>query len=105
MPVQHAYALGIVILAPITFLLAFGLSLRLSRGYLSALTAAGFLVIGGNLRFLGLLGGQTEGAANRLGIFNSQTIQGLIQTIFTPSQAPVSYTHLRAHETGRNLVC
>ena len=23
----------------------------------------------------------------------------------TPGPVPVSYTHLRAHETGRNLVC
>src|SRR5674476_630480 len=25
--------------------------------------------------------------------------------LFTPDAGPVSYTHLRAHETGRNLVC
>ena len=27
------------------------------------------------------------------------------QVISTTTQTPVSYTHLRAHETGRNLVC
>src|SRR5678809_1812587 len=26
-------------------------------------------------------------------------------SIWTPAGSPVSYTHLRAHETGRNLVC
>ena len=28
-----------------------------------------------------------------------------IADVQTPLQTPVSYTHLRAHETGRNLVC
>ena len=27
------------------------------------------------------------------------------QVLFTDKKNPVSYTHLRAHETGRNLVC
>ena len=29
----------------------------------------------------------------------------LEQQLFPPAPAAVSYTHLRAHETGRNLVC
>src|SRR5678809_1807804 len=30
---------------------------------------------------------------------------GLLWGFFIATTAPVSYTHLRAHETGRNLVC
>src|SRR5678809_12516 len=29
----------------------------------------------------------------------------LVKVAFTNKGGPVSYTHLRAHETGRNLVC
>ncbi len=29
----------------------------------------------------------------------------LRQAVTTDATVPVSYTHLRAHETGRNLVC
>ena len=35
----------------------------------------------------------------------SQGIQPLLSRAFGQGQDPVSYTHLRAHETGRNLVC
>src|SRR5674476_1671360 len=30
---------------------------------------------------------------------------GEVQAKLTQLESPVSYTHLRAHETGRNLVC
>ena len=35
----------------------------------------------------------------------SGTLNGAIRLIFSHNPKPVSYTHLRAHETGRNLVC
>ena len=31
--------------------------------------------------------------------------EGLLFRLYLPGHIPVSYTHLRAHETGRNLVC
>jgi len=83
-PVQAGYALLIAVFAPLAFLLAFGLTLRLSGNYLSALTAACLLVVGGNLRFIGLLAAG-DGTVARLQVFNSQTIQGLLQMMFTPS--------------------
>ena len=30
---------------------------------------------------------------------------GVVTLLAFPAASPVSYTHLRAHETGRNLVC
>jgi hypothetical protein len=83
--VQQGYALAIAFFSPLTFLLAFALTLRLSRSFLSALAAAAFVVVGGNLRFLGLLAGGSGNPAAHLQVFNSQTIQGLLQMMFTPS--------------------
>lgn len=85
LPVQEGFALAVALFAPLAFLLAFGLTLRLSRSYVSALLAAGFAVVGGNLRFIGVFGADLGNAASRLQVFNSQTIQGLLQMMFTPS--------------------
>ena len=84
-PVATAWALLIVVLAPSTFLLAFALMARLARNYWSALLAAVLLVAGGNLRFLLFLTGKATGAAGALRVFNSQSVQSLLQLIFTPS--------------------
>ena len=85
-PVQFAYALSIVILVPCAFLLAFALLARLARNYWAALLGASFLIAGGNLRFLLLFAGKHD-ALGALQAFNSQTVQGLLQLIFTPSHA------------------
>src|SRR5674476_1581212 len=42
--------------------------------------------------------GTSTTASSRIG-------RGRWTTSFMPSSRSVSYTHLRAHETGRNLVC
>jgi hypothetical protein len=86
-PVAVGFALNIVWFAPAAFLLSYALVLRLSRHYFAALFAAAFLVVGGNLRFFNLLGADLSSPASRLQVFNSQTIQGLLQMVFTPSHA------------------
>lgn len=86
-PVAVGFALNIVWFAPAAFLLAYALVLRLSRQYFAALASAVCLVVGGNLRFFNLLGADLSSPAGRLQIFNSQTIQGLLQMVFTPSHA------------------
>jgi hypothetical protein len=87
MPVQQGFALTIAVLAPCAFLLIFALTLRLARSYFSALAAACFVLVGGNLRFINLFGGHLGNAVSRLQVFNSQTVQGLLQLMFTPSHA------------------
>jgi hypothetical protein len=87
LPVATGFAINIVLLAPATFLAAFAIGLRVSRSFWSATMAGALVVIGGNLRFLNLAGASLEHAANRLQVFNSQTIQGLLQMVFTPSHA------------------
>src|SRR5678810_1487028 len=51
---------------------------------------------------------------NRLGIVGGHVVRDVTPALdvipasrypFPPGDMPVSYTHLRAHETGRNLVC
>lgn len=86
-PVQTACALNIAILAPCAFLLAFALLARLSRNYWGSLLGALVLIAGGNLRFLLLLGVKPLDAIGALQALNSQTVQGLLQLIFTPSHA------------------
>jgi hypothetical protein len=85
--VQKSWALYVTLLAPCSFLLAFALLSRLSRNYWGALLGASILVAGGNLRFLNLLTGDYTGALGSLQALNSQTVQGLIQMVFTPSHA------------------
>jgi hypothetical protein len=85
LPIEKGFALLIVVFAPATFLLAFGLAQRLSRGFWPGFLAACFVVLGGNLRFLGLLAHWPRDAAHGLEAFNSQTIQGMLQAMFTPS--------------------
>ena len=43
----------------------------------------------------------------RMTLEQADLLEAYLQTLKGVSQAavPVSYTHLRAHETGRNLVC
>ena len=84
-PVQTGFALNIAILAPCAFLLAFALLARLARNYWSALLGATFLVAGGNLRFLLFLSGRFPGVDGALQVFNSHSIQSLLQLVFTPS--------------------
>jgi hypothetical protein len=86
-PVQLGFALNIVILAPCAFLLAFALVSRLARNYWAGFFAAAFLIAGGNLRFLLLLTGHYHGVGGALQVFNSHSVQGLLQLIFTPSHA------------------
>ena len=86
-PVTTGFAINIVWFAPAAFLLAYALVLRLSRQYFAALAAAVCLVVGGNLRFFNLIGADLGSPASRLQVFNSQTIQGLLQMVFTPSHA------------------
>ncbi|HWA08463.1 MAG TPA: hypothetical protein VG838_03260 [Opitutaceae bacterium] len=85
LPVQDAWGWYVAILAPCAFLLAFATMARLARNYWSALLAAILLSAGGNLRWLLFLTGKYAGAAGALQVFNSQTIQGLLQLAFTPS--------------------
>ncbi len=80
-----ACALNIVLFAPCTFVLAFALLARLSRNYWAALFGASFLIVGGNLRFLLFLTGKYTGLVGALQVFNSQTVQSLLQLMFTPS--------------------
>ncbi len=85
LPVQQAWAVLIVVLAPVTFLLAFALMTRLSRSFWGALIGASVLIGGGNLRFLLFLTGRFDDPTGALRVFNSQTVQGLLQLVFTPS--------------------
>lgn len=85
-PVQIAWALNIVILAPCAFLLAFALGTRLARNYWGSLLGAVVLIGGGNLRWLLFFTGKFTGPLGMLRVFNSQTVQGLLQLTFTPSQ-------------------
>ena len=85
--VARGFALNIIWLTPASFLLGFALALRISRQFWAALAAGCLVVVGGNLRFLDLLGADLGNAASRLQVFNSQTIQGLVQMVFTPSHA------------------
>ena len=85
LPVPTAWALNVVILAPCAFLLAFAFATRLTRNYWAALLGAVFLIGGGNLRFLLFLTGKFTDPASALRVFNSQTVQGLVQLVFTPS--------------------
>ncbi len=86
-PVQASFAINIVIFAPCAFLLSFALLSRLARNYWGALLGASFLIAGGNLRFLLLLSEKHQGVIGALQAFNSQSVQGLQQLMFTPSQA------------------
>ena len=85
LPVQTAWAFTVTSLAPCAFLLAFALMARLTRNYWAALLGATFLMAGGNLRFLLFLTGRFTGSIGALRVFNSQTVQGLLQLVFTPS--------------------
>lgn len=86
-PVQSAFAIYIIILAPCSFLLAFALVERLSRNFWSAILGATFLVVGGNLRFLLFVTGNYAHSIGAMHVFNSQIIQGMLQMMFTPSHA------------------
>ena len=84
-PVAKAWALLIVLLAPCAFLLAFALVARLSRNYWSALLAAALVIAGGNLRWLLFFTGKITATNEALTVFNSQTVQSLLQMAFTPA--------------------
>src|SRR5665213_2011666 len=48
-----------------------------------------------------------DGRANLIELHGPLMVFGFLGTVISLERAvaPVSYTHLRAHETGRNLVC
>ena len=83
--VQTAWGLNIVIFAPCAFLLAFALVERISRNYWGSLIGAMVMIAGGNLRFLLFLTGRYTDSTGGLRVFNSQSVQGLLQMVFTPS--------------------
>ena len=85
--VQKSWALYVTVLAPCSFLLAFALLSRLTRNFWGSLLGASIVVVGGNLRFLNLLAGENSGALGALGALNSQTVQSMVQMVFTPSHA------------------
>ncbi len=85
--VQKGWALYVALLAPCSFLLAFALLSRLSRHFWGSLLGASIVVAGGNLRFLNLLTGEHSGALGALQALNSQTVQSMVQMVFTPSHA------------------
>ena len=85
--VQTACALNVLILAPSAFLLGFALVCRISHNFWSSFFGASFLIAGGNLRFLFFLTGKFTGTLGVLRVCDSQTVQGLLQMVFTPSNA------------------
>jgi hypothetical protein len=93
--VPAGFAINVALLAPVSFLMAFALTLRLSRNWVSGVLAGCLVVAGGNLRFLGLFGADFGSTASLMQVFNSQTVEGLLELIFTPSHAlgiPLSLT-------------
>jgi hypothetical protein len=82
-----AWGLYVAILAPCSFLLAFALLVRLCRSYWGALLGAAVLVAGGNLRFFLLPFTDLTSPLAALQVFNSQSVQSLLQMMFTPSHA------------------
>ena len=85
--VQTAWGVYVAILAPCSFLLAFALLARLCRSYWGALLGAAVLVAGGNLRFFLLPFADPRSPLAALQVFNSQSVQSLLQMMFAPSHA------------------
>jgi hypothetical protein len=85
--VPFAFALNIVLFVPAALVLAYALLLRLSRNAWIAGAGALFLVMGGNLRFLSLAGADWGNPASLLQALNSQTVESMLEMVFTPSHA------------------
>lgn len=85
--VADSFALLIVLHVLAGFLLACGLVHRIARNYWAGLVAATLLYFGGNLRFLLLPFADWNSPLDLLQVFNSQTVDGLLKLVFTPSHA------------------
>lgn len=85
--VPFAFALNIVLFTSASLVLAYALLLRLTRNAWIAGAGALFLVMGGNLRFLSLAGADWSQPASLLLAVNSQTVESLLEMVFTPSHA------------------
>jgi hypothetical protein len=83
--VPFAFALNIVLFSVAALMLAYAIMLRVTRHAWAAGAAALFLVIGGNLRFLGLFTTDWSNPAGLLQVLNSQTVESLLEMVFTPS--------------------
>lgn len=84
-PVAFGFMFNVVLFAPATFLLAYALVLRASRSHPGALAAAIFLLVGGNLLFLGLPATQLSHPLRIMETLNSQSVDGLLKLMLTPS--------------------
>ncbi len=92
--VRIGYALNIIIFAPTAFLMAIALVNQVTQKFAPAYWAGVLLLVAGNLRFLFLLGG-VNSPAEALSTLNGQTVEGLIEMIFTPSHcAGIPFTLL-----------
>ncbi len=85
--VQVGFAVSIGIFAPSTFLLSYAIVLRGCRSHFGALSAAAFIVAGGNLLFLRLLTAHSFLGLGILEKLNSGSVDGLLKLMFTPSHA------------------
>jgi hypothetical protein len=85
--VPFAFALNVILFVPAALVLGYAVLLRLSRNSWVAGAGALFLVMGGNLRFLSLAGANWEQPASLLQALNSQTVESLLEMVFTPSHA------------------
>jgi hypothetical protein len=85
--VQAGFVALICVFAPSAFLLAYAVVLRGSRSHLGALAGATFLVVGGNMLFLRLPGAHLSAPLTVLAKLNSDSIDGLLKLMFTPSHA------------------
>ena len=85
--VQVGFVVCICVYAPSAFLLAYALVLRGSRSHLGALAGATFLLVGGNMLFLRLPSSHFAMPLSVIERLNSDSIDGLLKLIFTPSHA------------------
>jgi hypothetical protein len=85
--VQVGFVVCICVFAPSAFLLAYALVLRGSRSHLGALAGATFLLVGGNMLFLRLPSAHFSSPLSIIERLNSESIDGLLKLMFTPSHA------------------
>jgi hypothetical protein len=85
--VQQGFIVSVYLFAPSAFLLGYALILRGSRSHLAALSAASFMAVGGNLLFLRLSAARHLQGLEILDRLNSESVDGLLKLMFTPSHA------------------
>ncbi len=85
--VQVGFVVCICVFAPSAVLLAYALILRGCRSHLGALAGATFLLVGGNLLFLRLPTADFSSPLSVIERLNSDSIDGLLKLMFTPSHA------------------